>query len=88
MLFANVGAWLMDHDSERFELEDLNDPDVDIVLEDEKCAEVLISVMFEEPVKVVEDSEGAIYWNGKRWNIADYEVWVVENLTDVVTAHA
>ncbi|KFI13311.1 hypothetical protein IX95_05020 [Vibrio sp. B183] len=84
VLFANVGAWLMDNDSERFHIEDLDDPDVDVVLEDEKNAEVLISVMFEEPVKVAADPDGPIHWNGQRWKIEEYEIWQAERLSNVV----
>ncbi|OCH66712.1 hypothetical protein A6E00_23460 [Vibrio diabolicus] len=84
VLFANVGAWLMDNDSDRFRIEDLDDPYVDVVLEDEKNAEVLVSVMFEEPVKVAADPDGPIYWNGQRWKIEEYEIWQAERLSHVV----
>ncbi|MBF4247935.1 hypothetical protein EA004_23595 [Vibrio anguillarum] len=85
VLFANVGAWLMDYDQEREEqLGKLKDPSIDVVVEDENSAEVIIQVVFEEPIKVVEDLEGDIYWQGKRWKIAQYEIWVAEHLRDVV----
>ncbi|MGF1876671.1 phage tail protein [Photobacterium frigidiphilum] len=87
VLFANVGAWLMDNDADRFNIEALEDPDVDVVLEDDNNAEVLISVMFEEPVKVVEDPDGPIYWHGHRWKIEAYDIWQAERLTDVVIDH-
>ncbi|PFG55738.1 tail completion protein R (GpR) [Vibrio sp. ES.051] len=83
VLFANVGAWLMDNDVDRFRIEELADPDVDIVLEDEKNAEVLISVMFEEPVKVIEHPEGPIYWNSRRWKIEEYEIWQAQRLSNI-----
>ncbi|WP_430469021.1 phage tail protein [Vibrio alginolyticus] len=74
----------MDNDSDRFRIEDLDDPYVDVVLEDEKNAEVLVSVMFEEPVKVAADPDGPIYWNGQRWKIEEYEIWQAERLSHVV----
>ncbi|MDE1235783.1 phage tail protein [Vibrio aestuarianus] len=84
ILFANVGAWLLDNDDERFETNELTDPDIDVVLEDEDNAEVLIIIEFEEPVKIVEAENGEIHWRGKRWKIAEYEVWVAQRLKDVV----
>lgn len=74
VLFANVGAWLLDNDSERDDLDELGDPEIDIILEDEKNAEVLITIEFEEPVKITELVDGPIYWRGKRWGIAQYDI--------------
>lgn len=84
VLFANVGAWLLDNDDERQDSNELSDPDIDVVIEDESSAEVLIIIEFEESVKVVEDELGPIYWRGKRWRIAEYEIWIAERLLDVV----
>lgn len=86
VLFANVAAWLMDYDEERDnQLGELKDPEIEVVIEDENSAEVLIQVMFEEPIKIEEAAEGDIYWMGKRWEIADYQIWVAEKLRDVVS---
>ncbi|SHO57886.1 phage tail protein [Vibrio quintilis] len=84
VLFANVGAWLMDNDRERDDHEPLADPDVDVVIEDEQSAEIILTVEFEEPIRVVEAADGPIYWRGKRWRIEAYEIWVAENIRDVV----
>ncbi|WP_375750942.1 phage tail protein [Vibrio sp. HN007] len=83
VLFANVGGWLMDNDGEREENDNLDDPEIEVVIEDEDSAEIIINVHFEEPVKVVENLNGDIHWRGKRWSIEQYEIWVAENLTDV-----
>ncbi|MBY8026126.1 phage tail protein [Vibrio fluvialis] len=89
VLFANVAAWLMDFDEDREEqLGELKDPDIDVVLEDESNAEVLIQIVFEEPIKIVEDESGDIYWRNKRWKIQEYEIWVAESLRDVVIQNA
>ncbi|PMJ92854.1 phage tail protein [Vibrio sp. 10N.261.55.A7] len=86
VLFANVAAWLMDNDSSREEnLSELPDPEIEIVLEDNnKSAEVIIEVMLEEPVKVIEDPQGPIYWRGKQYRIEEHEIWIAEKLKDVV----
>lgn len=89
VLFANVGAWLMDNDDEREEqLSELGDPEVEVVLEDNNSAEIIIEVMFEEPVKVIEDPQGPIYWKGKQYRIEDYDIWTATKLRDVVISHA
>ncbi len=75
----------MDNDADREDqLGELKDPVIDVVVEDEDSAEVLIQVNFEEPIKLVEAESGLIYWQNKRWNIEEYPVWVAENLLDVV----
>lgn len=76
-LYAILGAWLMDYDS-RDEYE-LADPDVQIAIEDENNAELLITVEFREPIMVVEDPDGLIELRGKTYKIAPYEIWVAEN---------
>lgn len=86
ILFANVGAWLMDHDSERDDT-DLSDPDIEIVMEDESSAEILINLEFEEAVKVIEDPNGLVHWNNKRWSIEAYEVYTAKKLHDVTVNH-
>lgn len=89
VLFANVAAWLMDNDKDREEqLGELKDPVIEVVIEDEQNAEVLIQIVFEEPIKVVEDENGDIYWRGKQWKLEEYEIWVAENLRDVVINNA
>ncbi|MBY8116876.1 phage tail protein [Vibrio fluvialis] len=89
VLFANVAAWLMDNDEEREEqLGELKDPVIEVVIEDEQNAEVLIQIVFEEPIKIVEDESGDIYWRNKRWKIQEYEIWVAESLRDVVIPNA
>lgn len=88
VLFANVAAWLMDNDDEREYQPELGDPEVDVVLEDQNAAEIIIEVMFEEPVKVIEDENGPIYWSDKRYRIEEYEVWVANKLRQVNIGHA
>ena len=56
----------------------------DVVIEDEKSAEILITIEFDEPVKIVEDVEGPIYWSNKRWRIQEYEVHIAEKFQLVV----
>lgn len=76
-LYALLGAWLMDYDN-RDEY-DLSDPEVDVTIEDESNAELLITVEFREPIMVVEDPDGLIELSGKTYKIAPYEIWVAEN---------
>jgi len=78
ILFANVGAWLMDNDSSREDSDELGDPEIEIVIEDERSAEVLITIEFEEPVKIIEDTAGPVYFQNKRWRIQEYDVYVAE----------
>ncbi len=80
VLFSNVGAWLMDNDKEREQFRELGDPEIEVVIEDESNAEVLISIEFDEAIKVTEDPNGQIYWKGKRWKIEEYDVYVAKKV--------
>ncbi|NVJ61823.1 MAG: phage tail protein [Gammaproteobacteria bacterium] len=89
VLFANVGGWLMDNDEDREQqLSELRDPEIEVVLEDDNSAEIIIEVMFEEPVKVIEDPNGPIYWSGKQYRIEEYDIWTATKLKDVVIGNA
>ncbi len=89
VLFANVGGWLMDNDKYRSQqLSEMSDPEIDVVLEDDNSAEIIIEVMFEEPVKVIEDPNGPIYWRGKQYRIEEYDIWTATKLKDVVIGNA
>ena len=85
-LYAMLGAWLMDYDN-RDEY-DLADPEVDVTIEDENNAELLITVEFREPIMVVEDPDGLIELSGKTYKIAPYEIWVAENFEQEVSVNA
>ncbi|MCX2834463.1 phage tail protein [Microbulbifer thermotolerans] len=73
LLFALVTTWLMEHDSERVDLE-LPEPDVDIDVIDERVADVEITIRFTEDVDLVEDGSGPISYRGKRWAVAPVPV--------------
>ncbi len=83
VLFANVLAWLMDNDKERVD-NDVPEPDVTVTVTGDNDAILVVTVPFEEPVKVVEDPEGPIYWKGKQYSIEQYEIWTATKLRDVV----
>ncbi|KUI97250.1 phage tail protein [Vibrio sp. MEBiC08052] len=85
VLFANVGAWLMDHDPDREMAAVLNNPMIEMTAVDETHSTIVIDVEFEEPVSVTEDAAGPIYWRGKQWRIDTYEIWVAEILGDFTT---
>lgn len=82
-LLANVSAWLVEHDSERFDNNDLEDPVIEVILGDDDSAEVLIELELEEPIKIKPDEKGSVYWNGQRWSVEQYDIWHAENLVDV-----
>ena len=78
VVLASVMAWLMDFDKHREDFQ-LSDPSADVEPEDDNTAEMTIEVEFKEPLMVVEDEQGLIQWEGKRWTVAPYEIWVAEH---------
>ncbi|EMA2446378.1 phage tail protein [Vibrio fluvialis] len=82
-LFAQFVAWLMDNDEER-EDSMVPAPEVSITMQSESEAIVVVTVPFEEPVKVIEDESGNIVWRGKKWRVDEYPIDVAEKLKQVV----
>ncbi|MDW6094213.1 phage tail protein [Vibrio rhizosphaerae] len=85
VLFANIGAWLMDHDPDREAGEQLANPVIEMTPVDDTHTTISIDVAFEEPVSVTEDATGPIYWRGKQWRIDTYDIWVAETLGNFTT---
>jgi len=79
LAFASlVASWLMTNDLER---EGLADPTMDIDLNyKDGDADLELSVEFEERLAAVEDPQGDIPFNGRRWRMAMPEVAPVERL--------
>ena len=78
IVLASIMAWLIDFDEHR-ERFNLSNPSVSIEPESEDCVEMVIEIAFQEPFMVVEDANGPIYWDGKKWKVAAYEIWVAEH---------
>lgn len=80
VVLASVMAWLQDNDPFREKYE-LDDPTFEVEPESENVANVEINIHFIEPVTVVEDEKGQIDWQGKKYSISSYEVWIAEKET-------
>lgn len=78
LLLAFVQAWLDDHDPDR-EDRPLPAPEGQIDMDDKhNLADVEITVDFIDPVYVVEDDNGLIDWDGRKWTFGDYDLWIAE----------
>lgn len=80
-LLAVVSAWLAGNDPDRDDQE-LADPEVDITLNDDRTADVDISIEFEERIEIVPDDDGPISFNGSNWSVAEVEIDVAEDIAD------
>ncbi|MCP3945182.1 MAG: phage tail protein [Desulfobacteraceae bacterium] len=72
-LLAVLAVWIAENDPER-DLLNLNDPDVDVTLEDEQTVFVEISIKFEESLSIVPDPDGPITWEGQQWRVDDVPI--------------
>lgn len=79
---AHVASWLRDHDPERFALS-LDDPDMDVHLNDDDTADIDFGISFEEAVEIVPAEDGPISWQGRRWRVAPVPVDVAETLDNM-----
>ena len=76
---AAVAAWVQEHDEFREQF-DLGDPEYAVTPNDEKTADLEIQLPFTEPLRLVEHERGPINWDGKRWNVAPYDIWVADHI--------
>lgn len=70
LLFAQISAWLIEHDSERFDNEEAK-ISTDVEIMDDETADIEIGIDFIEEVEIVEDAGGPISLDGKRWRLAE-----------------
>lgn len=70
LLFAQICAWLIEHDGDRFDRKDADlITDVDIM--DDQTADIEITIDFHEEVEIVEYAGGPIELAGKRYQLRD-----------------
>ncbi|MFA0607261.1 phage tail protein [Vibrio amylolyticus] len=78
-VMASVMAWLMDNDAHREDFE-LGNPTCDVEPTSDDTVIMTIEIDFVEPLKVVENPDGDVLWNGKRWSVAEYEIWQAKHV--------
>ncbi|MEH6649977.1 MAG: phage tail protein [Motiliproteus sp.] len=78
LLLALVQAWLDENDPDRSDHE-LGNPQGQIDLDDNnKFADVELTLDFVDPIYLVQDDSGPIVWNGQQFNFGDYDLWIAE----------
>ncbi len=68
LLFAQVCAWLVENDEERFDT-DLPNPSIDVDVLDNKTADIDITIRFEEDITAVPDDNGPIMIQGEKYRL-------------------
>lgn len=82
MMLASLLIWLGENDPDREE-RGLEDPDVDVTLEDEQTVHVQITVEFKEAITIIPDDDGQITWNGQTWSVEDIPINVATTLNKI-----
>lgn len=77
LLFAHISAWLIDNDGDRFDDEDAKIT-TDVEIMDDNTADIEISIDFIEEVGMIEDALGTIMLSGKKYKLADIEIYYAE----------
>lgn len=80
LFVAEVMAWLQDNDRER-EQTALEPPEINVEGNDAFTSDIDISVTFEERLVILEDPDGPISFNGKKWSLAEPEIVPAEEFT-------
>lgn len=86
VLFANVMAWLYDHDLYRDD-HGLDSPTFDNEAETDRTSTVSIEIEFIEPVDIVLDPQGVIDYMGQKWTLAPHKEWAAEHGDIAVGRH-
>ena len=78
LLFALLTAWQDDESQELLSQVGISEsePDWDISLDTQEYATVVLTVPLAEELSVVQAENGAIPFDGKRWDLTDPQVWV------------
>lgn len=79
LLLADLLIWLGENDPDRDRL-DLSDPDIDVTLEDEQTVFVQITITFDEPICIVPDPAGPLFFEGQNWRVDDVPMDTAEVL--------
>lgn len=79
-LLAVAASWIQEHDHYREQFA-LPEPTYAVMPNDEHSADIELEVQFAEPLRIVEDPQGAINWLNKTWTVAPFDVWVADEIT-------
>ena len=77
-LFALVACWISEFDPERDENDELGNPDIEIDVNNEESADVLIKIAFEESIELIPDPKGLVLWNSQTYRVNPVEIWIAE----------
>lgn len=69
LLFSHISAWLIDNDTDRYDLENAQ-PKVMVDVLDNAVADVLIEIAFAEEVILIRDDNGTIDLAGHKWALS------------------
>ncbi|OJB87241.1 phage tail protein [Yersinia ruckeri] len=56
--------------------EDMEQPNLDIEVIDEKIAMVVVSLSLSESLSIVKDEHGSLPFEGNKWRLTDPELWI------------
>lgn len=68
-----INIWLMEHDTNRDQLE-LDSPKVDVTPLDDSSVDLEVSITFDESITIVPDDAGPILFKGARYSVAPAEI--------------
>ncbi|HBK4770951.1 TPA: phage tail protein [Serratia liquefaciens] len=76
-LCALLLAWLIENADEGLIEQGFEQsmPELAIVVTDDKTALVEVVIKMAEPLTLIQDDQGVIPFDGKRWQLADPEIW-------------
>lgn len=89
LLLAALTTWVMDNDPDR-EGDNLEPPQIDLIIRDDALADVDISLEFIEDITIVPDANGPISYRGQQWALGQPDIFVAQSgaLNDIPSRDA
>ncbi|BFM20505.1 phage tail protein [Gilvimarinus japonicus] len=89
LLLAVLTTWVMDNDPDR-EGDNLEPPQIDLIIRDDGIADVDISLVFIEDITIVPDASGPVTYRGQQWSLGQPDIFTAESgaLNDIPSRDA
>lgn len=82
-LMAWIQIWLLENDLNRSDLE-LSNPKMEIEILDDATAIIAFDIEFYEPIEAIEEVNGNLEFENKKYRLAQIEIAVAEQVSEVV----
>lgn len=85
LIYAHVMAWIEERQNQLANELNLPPPRIDPAFDHERAADLMIDIEMVDEITVIEDPQGDIHFNGKRWSLEPPKVYTATEFEIVAT---